>query len=245
MQWHRLSILLGQLTEERDKQKYFLVDQNNDVIHLQAGVMRTNCMDSLDRTNVVQGLFAKTSLQEQLEWLGVLSRGEQLEQHASFELLYKNIWADNGDTLAMQYTGTGALKSDFTRTGKRGVTGAIQDGYKSVVRYFHNNFTDGFRQDAIDLVLGNYVVEATEGLHSPLSERQGWRLAVVPLVLLFGFSMFIISLLIPATDWTWQLIYVLFWGLAIFFTSQVAVYYGYELVDSPKLAQTTERHKIS
>jgi hypothetical protein len=90
MQWHRLSILLGQLTEERDKQKYFLVDQNNDVIHLQAGVMRTNCMDSLDRTNVVQGLFAKTSLQEQLEWLGVLSRGEQLEQHASFELLYKN-----------------------------------------------------------------------------------------------------------------------------------------------------------
>jgi hypothetical protein len=146
MQWHRLSILLGQLTEERDKQKYFLVDQNNDVIHLQAGVMRTNCMDSLDRTNVVQGLFAKTSLQEQLEWLGVLSRGEQLEQHASFELLYKNIWADNGDTLAMQYTGTGALKSDFTRTGKRGVTGAIQDGYKSVVRYFHNNFTDGFRQ---------------------------------------------------------------------------------------------------
>jgi phosphoglycerol transferase MdoB-like AlkP superfamily enzyme len=100
-------------------------------------------------------------------------------------------------------------------------------------------------KDAIDLVLGNYVVEATEGLHSPLSERQGWRLAVVPLVLLFGFSMFIISLLIPATDWTWQLIYVLFWGLAIFFTSQVAVYYGYELVDSPKLAQTTERHKIS
>ncbi|XP_062501222.1 phosphatidylinositol-3-phosphatase SAC1-like [Corticium candelabrum] len=245
MQWHRLSILLGQLADERKKQKYFLVDQKGDAIYLQDGILRTNCMDSLDRTNVVQGIFAKASLQEQLEWFGILSVGEQVEQHRGFEFLYKNVWADNGDALAMQYTGTGALKSDFTRTGKRSITGSLQDGYKSTVRYFQNNFTDGFRQDAIDLVLGNYVVDPNEGIHSPLNERQGWKLAVVPLVLLFGFSMLIISLLIPATEWIWQLIYVLFWGVAVFITMRVAVYYGYELVDSPRLVQTADQGKNS
>ena len=34
---------------------------------LQEGVFRTNCIDCLDRTNVVQSLLAKKSLQAQLE----------------------------------------------------------------------------------------------------------------------------------------------------------------------------------
>ena len=33
----------------------------------QDGVFRSNCMDCLDRTNVVQGLFAKVTLEEQLQ----------------------------------------------------------------------------------------------------------------------------------------------------------------------------------
>ena len=33
----------------------------------QEGVFRSNCMDCLDRTNVVQGLFAKVTLEEQLQ----------------------------------------------------------------------------------------------------------------------------------------------------------------------------------
>ena len=36
--------------------------------------------------------------------------------------------------------GTGALKSGFTRTGKRTVGGILDDGYKSVLRYYLNNF---------------------------------------------------------------------------------------------------------
>lgn len=51
-------------------------------------------------------------------------------------------------------TGTGALKSGFTRTGKRTIGGILDDGVKSVTRYYVNNFQDGTKQDALDLVTG-------------------------------------------------------------------------------------------
>jgi hypothetical protein len=38
---------------------------------------------------------------------------------------------------------TGALKSGFTRTGKRTLGGLVDDGVKSCVRYYLNNFRVG------------------------------------------------------------------------------------------------------
>ncbi len=55
------------------------------------------------------------------------------------------------------YSGTGALKTDFTRTGKRTKEGALQDGVNSVMRYVKNNFADGSRQDALDLLTGSWA----------------------------------------------------------------------------------------
>lgn len=45
--------------------------------------------------------------------------------------------------------------------------GALKDGYYSITRYFKNNFTDGYRQDSIDLFLGNYKVDPNEGRNVP------------------------------------------------------------------------------
>lgn len=56
------------------------------------------------------------------------------------------VWADNADIVSTQYSGTGALKTDFTRTGKRTRMGALKDGINSLTRYYKNNFADGFRQ---------------------------------------------------------------------------------------------------
>lgn len=69
---------------------------------------------------------------------------------------FKIIWADHGDAVSRQYAGTGALKSGFTRTGKRTFGGLIDDGVKSLTRYYLNNFEDGKKQDAYDLVSGTY-----------------------------------------------------------------------------------------
>ena len=67
------------------------------------------------------------------------------------------VWADHANEISIAYSGTGALKTDFTRTGKRTKVGALEDGYKSVMRYLKNNFFDGARQDAFDLMTGTWT----------------------------------------------------------------------------------------
>ena len=47
--------------------RYFLVDSEGKVLKQQEGMFRSNCMDCLDRTNVIQSLLARRSLQSQLE----------------------------------------------------------------------------------------------------------------------------------------------------------------------------------
>lgn len=46
--------------------RYFLVDSDGTVQIQQDGTFRSNCMDCLDRTNVIQSLLARRSLQSQL-----------------------------------------------------------------------------------------------------------------------------------------------------------------------------------
>jgi len=36
------------------------------------------------------------------------------------------MWADHGDAISLQYSGSCALKGDLTRTGKRTVRGLLQ-----------------------------------------------------------------------------------------------------------------------
>lgn len=81
-----------------------------------------------------------------LQKLGILRAGQRVEDQLYFEPLFKSVWADNADVISIQYSGTGALKTDFTRTGKRTVWGLISDGMNSFTRYCKNNFADGFRQ---------------------------------------------------------------------------------------------------
>lgn len=54
----------------------------------------------------------------------------------------------------MLYAGTPALKTDFTRTGKRTRAGAANDGYISLRRYYINNFCDGYNHDCVDVATG-------------------------------------------------------------------------------------------
>ena len=49
-------------------------------------------------------------------------------------------------------------------------------------RYYRNNFADGPRQDAIDLLLGNHTVNGGEGVSTPSPfARRGMCVQVVPL----------------------------------------------------------------
>lgn len=75
---------------------------------------------------------------------------EKLPQ--DLEEKFRTCWSDNADRMSNLYTGTPALKTDFTRTGKRTYRGAFNDGINSVTRYYINNFTDGYFCDCLDLM---------------------------------------------------------------------------------------------
>ncbi|CAI8040076.1 Phosphatidylinositol-3-phosphatase SAC1 [Geodia barretti] len=173
-------------------------ESSGTILSVQQGVFRTNCMDCLDRTNVVQSLLAHRALQDQLQKMNLLGDNEHIEEYKGFEYVFKNVWADNADVCANQYAGTGALKTDFTRTGKRTFLGLLKDGYNSAVRYYYNNFNDGYKQDAIDVFLGNYVVNRMETSSMPDVQR-AQKYYLMPTIILVTFSLFFLSLLIPSS----------------------------------------------
>ena len=93
------------------------------------------------------------------------------------------VWSEHADAISKAYSGTGALKTDFTRTGKRTKQGALDDFYKSAMRYLKNNFFDGARQDGFDLITGTWTPEhGTAGFlisdDRPLIIRAVSRLAI-------------------------------------------------------------------
>eukprot|EP00177_Eucheuma_denticulatum_P004888 GFKZ01008883.1.p1 GENE.GFKZ01008883.1~~GFKZ01008883.1.p1 ORF type:complete len:1313 (-),score=208.75 GFKZ01008883.1:2052-5930(-) len=122
----------------------------------QKGVFRVNCVDCLDRTNVVQSMIARAALGMQLK---AVFSGDCGALSAESENRFKQVWGDNADMVSKQYSGTGALKTDFTRTGKRSTTGVIGDGVKSVMRMYYKNFVDEGRQEVIDVICGNVKVK--------------------------------------------------------------------------------------
>ncbi|KAA8917681.1 hypothetical protein TRICI_000178 [Trichomonascus ciferrii] len=119
----------------------------------QTGVFRVNCIDCLDRTNVVETFCAKRILQQQIESLGL-----EIIDNGKFETELNGIWADNGDAISLQYSSTSALKGDFTRTKKRNYRGVLTDAFLTLSRYFYGMVTDFFTQTVLDYILG-YVDE--------------------------------------------------------------------------------------
>jgi len=139
-----------------DTHSFYSFDRNsNRVIREQMGVIRTNCKDNLDRTNLVQHHIAQRVAHRQL-----LSNMDIEKQTFVTELdkqeimkLIRIMWADCGDATSIQYAGTPAMRSDFAKTGKSSITGALKDASNSLKRYYINNFEDGEYQDAVDVFL--------------------------------------------------------------------------------------------
>ena len=139
MHWENIDKLIEKIN---DKLVYSKIVGGN-VVQKQTGAVRTNCLDCLDRTNVVQSSIAKVILKKQLEEIG---SGSDCDQQ------FRNTWTDNADAISCQYAGTPALKTDFTRTGKRSMWGVLGDVRNSITRFYINTCQDGTRQDAYDAV---------------------------------------------------------------------------------------------
>ncbi|KAE8446903.1 hypothetical protein EG329_011534 [Mollisiaceae sp. DMI_Dod_QoI] len=135
-----------------------------DVVVLQQeGVFRTNCLDCLDRTNLIQTIISQMAMESFLA-----HRGERAA--SDFWMRHSSLWADNGDALSRIYAGTGALKSSFTRHGKMSLAGAIADARKSATRLYINNFADKGRQNTIDVLLGRMMGQVPVHLFDPMND---------------------------------------------------------------------------
>ncbi|GHJ88314.1 hypothetical protein NliqN6_4716 [Naganishia liquefaciens] len=201
LRFDRVQRLVDLMSQDLEKMGYFHIVTSPDSSvsakpdQRQTGVIRSNCMDCLDRTNVVQAAVAKDALQRQLVKTGVLSVKERLEDHPDFMHVFRHVWADHADTISKAYSGTGALKTDFTRTGTRTKQGMLQDGINSVSRYVKNNFFDGSRQDSYDLLTGAWV--AKRGAIPPLSDTRPFFAKSMPYIFAFALFMLVAGFTFP------------------------------------------------
>lgn len=223
MKLHRAQLLLDRMQEALVAQQYFRavdmpagIDGRLEVRSLQTSVVRTNCMDCLDRTNVVQSMLARWTLDRIFADLGLMQRGATFkDEDPAFEFMFRNLWADNADVVSNSYSGTGAMKTDMTRLGIRTKAGAMRDGNIAVTRYVKNNFLDGPRQDAFDLFLGVYLPgTAAVGTNLIFADRRPILVQSIPYILAFSIFFVLVGLFtkrVPDSAVMPMRIFIVFW----------------------------------
>lgn len=195
MNYKKLDVLMERLSHSQDEFNVFLSSNCGEIISLQSGVFRTNCTECLDRTNVVQFLLAKRSLLKTLRKFKILTSIETIENHKDFEITYRHTWVQHADILSIQYSGTGALKTDFTRTGKRTRLGYVVDFWYYMLRYVKNNYTDNYNQMAIEIFLGKNLSNSNNLLSVPkkFDIAKFWTIIKYPLIFSSLFIYFLIT----------------------------------------------------
>ncbi|KAL7143740.1 hypothetical protein ABFS83_08G212900 [Erythranthe nasuta] len=234
-----LSILYHRVEAFLFLNRYFLVNDKGEKVQGQVGVVRTNCIDCLDRTNVTQSMFARKMLESQLRRIGVFSVGESISGHPNLDRSFKILWANHGDDISIQYAGTPAMKGDFVRCGQRTMQGIVQDSWTSLMRYYLNNFRDGTKQDAIDLLHGYFIVSVSKNVASAIKKGGIEALASFPVafsLIMTGFFFGTISLRQVRYD-PWNLVVAVMWmGMSFVVTSFVRAN-GRVFCNRPRLHQ--------
>lgn len=199
MRWDRVKILLEHLTNiglSQEDYSHFTIGKTFVAEKTQGHVVRTNCMDCLDRTNVVQSMLGRWILQRQFVDSNIIDgKVDWQVLDPKFNLIFQNVWADNADYVSKAYSGTGALKTDYTRTGKRTKMGALNDLVNSITRYIKNNYLDGSRQDGFDLFLGNAL--PYEITSSPFKDVRPALYQAIPYMFTVGVFIILVTLIWP------------------------------------------------
>ncbi|KAL1339442.1 hypothetical protein HN51_027638 [Arachis hypogaea] len=139
---------------------YYSGDENKEYSvrpeMLQAGVLRTNCIDCLDRTNVAQYAYGLTALGRQLQVLE-FSESPYIDLDNSLAKELMAVYESMGDTLAFQYGGSAAHNKIFSeRRGQWKAATQSQEFLRTLQRYYNNTYADGDKQKAINIFLGHF-----------------------------------------------------------------------------------------
>ncbi|KAL0027916.1 hypothetical protein WJX79_002536 [Trebouxia sp. C0005] len=133
------------------------ITKQGQTVQLQHGVLRTNCIDCLDRTNVAQFAYGLTAMGQQLHALG-LADTPTIDAQSSAARQLMDMYEVMGNVLSRQYGGSEAHSTFFQRQrGDWEAATQSRDIMTSIRRFYSNAYTDAEKQDAINLFLGNFV----------------------------------------------------------------------------------------
>ncbi|KAA3478466.1 phosphoinositide phosphatase SAC2-like [Gossypium australe] len=142
----------------------------------QNGVLRTNCIDCLDRTNVAQYAHGLMALGRQLHAMSFIE-SHTIDQNSPLVDELMTVYEEMGDTLALQYGGsaahnknlevlgseysilfcTGCVKQIFCQMrGQWKAATQSQEFFRTLQRYYRNAYLDAEKQRAINLFLGHF-----------------------------------------------------------------------------------------
>merc|ERR1719397_2459376 len=119
----------------------------------QTGVIRTNCVDCLDRTNTAQFAVGLCALGFQLTALGVVP-SPRLEIETDCVRMLEEMYEDHGDTLALQYGGSALIHRIKTYRKQSPWTSKGNDIMQTMRRYYSNTLSDAEKQNTMNLFLG-------------------------------------------------------------------------------------------
>ncbi|CAG0924108.1 unnamed protein product, partial [Notodromas monacha] len=123
----------------------FFYAKDGRILLEQKGVVRTNCLDCLDRTNCVQTFLAMETLPGLLQCLGL---GEKPQIASRFQEVFGQMWVTMGNEISRIYAGTGAIQGG----------NMLVDGARSAARTIQNNLLDFSKQEAIEiLIVGSHL----------------------------------------------------------------------------------------
>ncbi|XP_044255636.1 polyphosphoinositide phosphatase isoform X2 [Tribolium madens] len=128
---------------------------------VQTGIIRTNCVDCLDRTNTAQFAIGKCVLGYQLCALGILD-SPNLEFDTDCVRMLECLYEDHGDTLALQYGGSQLVHRIKTYRKTAPWTSQGNDIMQTLSRYYSNTFSDAEKQNTINLFLGIFIPDETK-----------------------------------------------------------------------------------
>lgn len=102
-----LTSFLKQDRETDNNQHIRKENDGNTAPRLQSGVLRTNCIDCLDRTNVAQYAYGLAALGRQLHAMGLTDK-PKVDADSSIAAALMEMYQSMGDALAQQYGGSAA-----------------------------------------------------------------------------------------------------------------------------------------
>jgi len=157
--------LIAAVGSEAAAQGHFAISVGKPTpLREQKGIVRTNCLDCLNRTNIAQTWLALQSAATQLaELADDLSSDELSSVDSSLQATLRRMWGDTGDVLSVQYTGfsnlssvsksSGLEETNVRRSFVQRAGQMVEKGVKAANRYIQEQFLEDNRQQAIDLML--------------------------------------------------------------------------------------------